>query len=201
MFVPLSLPCYSLLFQGRPCRPDREFLPPETPPTPPPPKPISDWTPFKSRTGFELAEVLYVRAAVSNDNIDRLLDLWKATLVPYNDSPPILDHTDLHSTIDLIELGSVPWQSYTIQYNGLRPEDAPTPKWMTTEYQLWYRDPRKVIHNILGNPDLVNDIDYVSYPDPDDGKCRYCDFMSSDWAWKQSVSLMSERLLCLLTMP
>ena len=90
--------------------------------------------------------------------------------------------------IDAIKLGSVPWQSYTIKYNGLRPDNGPTPEWMTTEYQLWYRDPRKVIHNIFANPDLVNDIDYVPYRDFEDGKCRYCDFMSDNWAWRQSVS-------------
>lgn len=90
--------------------------------------------------------------------------------------------------IDAIKLGSVPWQSYTIKYNGLRPDNGPTPEWMTTEYQLWYRDPRKVIHNIFANPDLVNDIDYVPYRDFEDGKRRYCDFMSGNWAWRQSVS-------------
>ena len=73
--------------------------------------------------------------------------------------------------IDAVKLGSIPWQSYTIQYNGLLPEDAPTPEWMTTEYQLWYRDPRKVIHNILANPDLAGQIDYIPYRDFEDGKC------------------------------
>lgn len=58
---------------------------------------------------------------------------------------------------------------------------------MTTEYELWYRDPRKVIHNILANPDLVDGIDYVPYREFQDGKRRYCDFMSGDWAWEQCV--------------
>lgn len=59
---------------------------------------------------------------------------------------------------------------------------------MTTSYQLWYRDPREVIHNILANPDLADGIDYVPYHDFKDGKRRYCDFMSGDWAWRQCVS-------------
>ena len=132
---------------------------------------------------------MYTKAALSNDNINKLLDLWNATLVPYDDSAPILDREDLHSTIDSIKLGSVPWQSYTAKYNGLRPDGAPVPEWMTAEYQLWYRDPRKVVHNILGNPDLANDINYVPYRDFKDGQRQYSDFMSGNWAWKQCVSL------------
>lgn len=146
-----------------------------------------DWTPFISRVGFEVAEILYKKAPLSNEFIDKLLNLWSATLVPHNDSPPILDHDELHSTIDAIQLGQVPWQSYTARYNGLRPENAPAPEWMNTEYQLWYRDPRKVIHNILANPDLTDGIDYVPYRDFEDDKQRYSDFMSGDWAWRQCV--------------
>ena len=59
---------------------------------------------------------------------------------------------------------------------------------MTTEYQVWYRDPRKVIHNMFANPDLVDCFDYVPYRDFMGDKRRYCDFMSGDWAWKQCVS-------------
>ena len=141
-----------------------------------------------SRAGFELAEILYTRAPFSNDTIDRLLSIWSATLLPHNDSAPILDHDDLHATIDAIKLGRVPWQSYTAKYNALRPENAPTPEWMDGTYQLWYRDPRKVIHNIFANPDLADGIDLVPYRDFKDGKRQYCDFMSGDWAWTQCVS-------------
>jgi len=134
--------------------------------------------------------MLYTKAPLSNDAIDKLLSIWAATLVPHNDSTPIIDHNDLHSTIDAIKLGHVPWRSYTIQYNGLQPEDAPTPEWMTTKYQFWYRDPRKVIHSILANPDLADGIDYVPYREFEDGKRRYCDFMSGDWAWEQCVRMV-----------
>lgn len=107
--------------------------------------------------------------------------------MPHNDFAPVLDHHDLHSTVDAIKLGHVPWQSYAIQYNGLRPENGPTPEWMTTEYQLWYRDPRAIIRNILANPDLADGIDYIPYREFLDGKRRYSDFMSGDWAWSQCV--------------
>ena len=146
------------------------FFPPGTPPTPLPLKPKDDWSPFVSRAGFELADILYNKVPLSNDNINKLLSLWHATLVPHDASPPILDHHDLHSTINAIKLGHIPWQSYTAQYNGLCPENGPTPEWMTAEYQVWYRDPRKVIHNILANPNLADGIDYVPYHKFKDGK-------------------------------
>lgn len=170
-----------------PCTPGGAFLPPATPPTPPLPKSDDDWSPFVLRAGFELSELLYTAAPLSNNVIDKLLDIWSATLVPHNDSAPILDHTDLHTTIDAIKLGHVPWKSYTVRYNGLRPENAAVPEWMATDYQLWYRDPRQVIHNLFKNPDLINGIDYVPYREFDGDERRYSDFMSGDWAWKQCV--------------
>lgn len=163
-------------------------------------KSADDWTPFVSRAGFELAEILYTKAHFSNDTIDRLLSIWSATLIPHGDSAPILDHDDLHSTIDAIKLGHVPWQSYTAKYNALRPENAPAPEWMNDTYQLWYRDPRKVIHNIFANPDLADGIDFVPYHDFEDGKRRYCDFMSGDWAWRQCVSEFCTECQHLLTL-
>ena len=170
-----------------PCSSDGTFLPPGTPPTPPPPKSGNDWSPFTSRAAFELADLLYTAAPLSNNFIDKLLNIWSATLVPHNDPTPILDHADLHVTIDAIKLRHVPWKSYTVQYNSLRPENAPTPEWMTTDYQLWYRDPRKVIHDLFRNPDLVDSIDYVPYREFDGDERRYCDFMAGDWAWEQCV--------------
>ena len=190
-------------FKGTPCTREGVFLPPRTPPTPCPPKSNDDWTPFTSRAGFELAELLYTTAPLSNNIIDKLLNIWSATLVPHNDSAPILDHADLHATIDAIKLGHVPWESYTVQYNGLRPDDAPIPGWMTTDWQLWYRDPRKVIHSLFKNPDLADGIDYVPYREFDGDERRYSDFMSGDWAWEQCVHNISpmtilDQLLTLL---
>jgi len=64
---------------------------------------------------------------------------------------------------------------------------------MDKEYQLWYRDPRKVVHNILANPDFSTTLDYIPYHDFQDGKRRYCDFMSGDWAWDQCVRIAPEK--------
>jgi len=61
---------------------------------------------------------------------------------------------------------------------------------MTTKYQFWYRDPWKVIHGILANPDLADGIDYIPYHEFEDGKRQYGDFMSGDWAWEQCVRMV-----------
>ena len=124
---------------------------------------------------------------MSQTNIDLLLSIWSATLAPHNDEPPITGVRDLHTQIDAIDLGSVPWKSSTIQYQGRRPENSAAPQWMDDEYQLWYRDPRKVIHDILGNPDFTMALDYIPYHDLQDGKCSYRDFMSGNWSWNQCV--------------
>ena len=141
-----------------------------------------------SRASFELAKVLFSTASLSNNSIDALLNLWNATLAPHNDITPFADHGDVYSTIDTIRLDNVPWQLYTACYNSLLP-DRPAPKWMNTDYQLWYRDPCKVIHNILANPDLVDGLDYVPYHEFENDNWRYRDFMSMDWTWKQCVCI------------
>ena len=108
-------------------------------------------------------------------------------LIPHSNLPPIVDHQDLHAQIDAIKLGKVPWKSYTAQYQWIRPKDGPVPGWMATEYQIWYCDPRLIIHNILANPEFASDIDYAPHCDFQDEKRQYKDFMSGDWAWDQCV--------------
>jgi hypothetical protein len=148
---------------------------------------MDDWTPFPSRASFELTEILYLKAHLSQNLIDQLLDIWKVTLVPHGDVPPITDHKDLHAKIDAIELGNVQWKSYTAQYQWLRPESGPVPEWMKTDYHLWYRDPRQVIHHILANPEFASGIDHTPHRDFEDEKRQYRDFMSGNWAWDQCV--------------
>ena len=74
---------------GHPCDKNGTFISPGTPPNPLPPKSKEDWSPFASRAGFELAELLYKKTEMSQPNIDLLLDIWSATLAPHNDEPPI----------------------------------------------------------------------------------------------------------------
>ncbi|KAF9642903.1 hypothetical protein BDM02DRAFT_3192497, partial [Thelephora ganbajun] len=56
---------------------------------------------------------------------------------------------------------------------------------MEAQYQLWYHDPRQVIHHIFANPEFASGIDYAPHHDFQDEKRLYHDFMSGDWAWDQ----------------
>ncbi len=68
------------------------------------------------------------------------------------------------------------------------PQDAPS--WQRVEYQIWYRDPDTIISNMLANTDFANEFDVAAYVDVDaEGKRRWCDFMSGNYAWRHSVGL------------
>ena len=162
-------------------------------------KSSDDWTPFTSREGFELSEILYLKAHLSQCIINQLLDVWSATLIPHDDTPPLTDHRDLHLQIDAVKLGNIPWRSYTAQYQWLYPENGPIPEWMATKYQLWYRDPRQVIHHILMNPEFASGIDYAPRRDFCEEERRYQDFMSGNWAWDQCVRMQHITRYCTLT--
>jgi Plavaka transposase len=166
-----------------------KYILPDSPP--PPRRPEADpedWTPYPDRIGFKLTEFLYCRQQMSASNIDTLLDLWAANLFQHDDHPPYTNHNHLYETIDATPLGDVPWQSFIMKYNGNLPE-GPLPTWMTDEFQVWFRDPRTVVCNMLANPEFDGEIDYSPYRDFNaNGERQYQDFMSGDWAWKHTVS-------------
>ena len=130
-------------------------MPANTPPSPRHTKlDTEDWSPYQNRIAFETAQFLFRQAKMSTRNINTLLDLWAATLLKHNDTPPYANHTDLLDTIDYTPLGDVPWQSFSLNYNGEFPDDAPS--WMTLTFNVWFRDPHLVAKKIIGNPDYGN---------------------------------------------
>ena len=136
---------------------------------------------------------MFSDAELSRRRIDKLLKVWAATLICHGDSPPIANHQDLHQQINAIELGNVDWENVCLKYNGPHPEVTRPPEWKTTEYVVWYRNPRQVIKNILANPDFDGHIDYVAYQEFNGEKRQYGNVMSGDWSWRQSV-----RFVCLM---
>ncbi|KAG1882265.1 hypothetical protein F4604DRAFT_1879625 [Suillus subluteus] len=112
-----------------------------------------------------------------------------ATLARHHDTPPFADHKDLHNVIDATQLGDVPWQCFSAQYSGERPEVVPP--WMDDEFEVWFRDPRAMAHNILANPAYKDEINYVPFREYDasDDTRRWKDFMSGDWAWQQADTI------------
>lgn len=190
-----------LFSTGQRCDRHGTPVPPNAVPEVPTIKADDDWSPFSSRAGFELAEFVFTDAELSQRRINKLLELWAATLVPHNDSPPITNHRDLLEQIDAIELGNVRWENTRLKYNGPLPETTRPPEWKTAEHDVWYRNPREVIRNILACPDFDGHIDYVAYQEFNGEKRQYGNMMSGNWSWRQSVHFMHSAFLVTLLMP
>lgn len=171
---------------GTPCDELGNFLPSGAPPPPRPTAPADDFSPYQSREEFELAELLYSRVQMSAGNIDALLDIWASTLAKHNDNPLFANAKHMYETIDSTNLGDVKWESFTTSWQGELPENPPA--WMTAKYDVWFRDPRAVVHSMLGNPDIDGEIDYAPSREFDGTTRRLKDFMSGDWAWNQAAS-------------
>ncbi|KAH9944801.1 hypothetical protein B0H21DRAFT_862719 [Amylocystis lapponica] len=177
---------YHPFLNGRPCDQDGTYLPEGSQPPPRPDPSPDDWSPYDSRIEFETAEFMYKKTQMSNGNINVLLDLWAASLLPHGDTPPFANHDDLHNIIDSTILGDVPWSSFAVSYTGDVPQQD-APPWMSAEYEVWYRDPREVARIMLQNPDFDGEIDWTPYREStDDHGRRYQDFMSGDWVWKHA---------------
>jgi hypothetical protein len=132
---------------------------------------------------------MFTDAELSRRKINNLLDLWAATLVPHGDSPPIANHRDLHCQIDAIKVGDVQWENVRLKYDGPLPETTCPPEWKTTDYDVWYRNPREVVKNLLARQDLEGHIDYAAYREFNGEQRQYGDMMSGNWSWEQSVCL------------
>ncbi|KAG2116276.1 hypothetical protein DEU56DRAFT_974984 [Suillus clintonianus] len=177
---------------GLKCDINGDFIDQNAPPTPRTEALSTDWTPYDSRVGFETAEFLFTRNQMSARQIDSLLDLWAATLIKHQDSPPFSGHRDLYDTIDATPLGELAWESFTMSYNGIKPAED-VPPWMTGTYEVWFRDPRLLVHNILANPDFDGEIEYVPYRDYNDNDQRcFKNFFSGDWAWNQADTITED---------
>lgn len=136
---------------------------------------------------------------MSEANINTLMTLWASSLVELGQSPPFANADDLHDVIDSTTLGDAPWHSFFVRYNGEIPSHDPPP-WMTSKYEVWFRDPHDVMRNIFSNPDFKNEIDYTCYREFTVGGERcYKDFMSGNWAWRHSVSFSQYLLATILT--
>jgi hypothetical protein len=93
----------------------------------------------------------------------------------------------MYRKIDEAILGDVPWQSFQVCYQG----DQHGPErldWMNAQYTVWFRNPKKVVRNLLGNADFMGGVDLSPLRSYDKaGRRQYHNFMSGDWAWEQAV--------------
>ncbi len=125
--------------------------------------------------------------------VKHLLEIWAASILQATQgesaAAPFDNHSDLFKIIDATPLGDVPWRCFTVSYNGPLPESS-VPSWMTQKYEVWYRCPRKTVHSILANPDFNKNFNTVPYREyTSDGKRKYTNLFSGNWAWRQAVSL------------
>ena len=142
--------------------------------------------PYRNRTEFKAAHFIFCQAKMSMRNIDTLLDLWAATLLKHDDTPPFANHADLFNTIDSTPLGDVPWQTFPLNYNWEVPDGAPS--WMTSAHDVWFRDPRLVVRNMIDNPNYGDQFDSApTQTFNSKGHCQYQDFMTGDWVWEEAV--------------
>ena len=149
-------------------------------------KPSDDWFPFASRAHFRFAEFTYKKTKISKANTNELIKIWEDLAGQYSGECPFQNVQDILSIIDMIDLGHVPWETFSLEYPGELPDFNP-PSWMTKEYHIWFHDPHKIIHTILTNKDFDGEIDYSPHQIFIDGKQKYSNLMSGDWAWRQAV--------------
>ncbi|KAF8267188.1 hypothetical protein EI94DRAFT_1841439, partial [Lactarius quietus] len=176
-------------FPATPCNETGEYLPQGTPPSPPPIQSPNDWAPYHDRVDFELMEFLYTKVQMLGKSIDTLSQLWRASLINHGIHPNNINlfeqNDSLLATIDATPVGDVPWEGFSMSYDGPRPLNAP--EWMTTTHNVWFRDPRQLVHNLLANWDFDGEFDYMPFREFDTRKRRrWQDFMSGNWAWKEA---------------
>ncbi len=115
---------------------------------------------------------------MSQGHSDELMELWILMMLKHNDIGPFKNHMAMNKLIDEIKQGSALWKYFVMQVEPNLPPHALS----------WQQDPDTVISNILSNPDFCTEFDASPYVHVGpDGKQRWCDFMSGNYAWKQLV--------------
>jgi hypothetical protein len=126
---------------------------------------------------------------MSAGDINCLLAFWAASLTVHNAGPPFKNASHMYKTIDSTPLGDIPWETFSLRRSGTQPE-VDVPSWMEADYEVSFRNPRALVHNMLSNPDFKSDFDFAPLQERTaDGTHRFCNLMSGNWAWKQAVSL------------
>ncbi|KAG2053668.1 hypothetical protein BDR06DRAFT_982727 [Suillus hirtellus] len=108
-------------------------------------------------------------------------------------APAIQMHPSTVHHVLYSSLGDVKWDSFQIQYTGKKP-DIDVPSWMSSSYDVWFRDPWEVIQNMLANPIFTGEMDYCPYHkfSLSNDECQWKDFMSGDWAWDQADEISKD---------
>ena len=115
------------------------------------------------------------------------MDIWALDKAKHNDIAPFESVEHMYKVIDATKVGDAPWKCFTTSFDGEVTETSAS--WKHNEYQVWYRDPDVVLHNLLDNPDFDGQFDYEPYIEQDkNGKRHWNNMMSGNFAWHHSVS-------------
>ncbi|KAF7372689.1 C2H2-type domain-containing protein [Mycena venus] len=160
------------ILDGTPCDAEGNDLPPEAPPPSWEERAADDYFPFEIRAEFEFAEFLYVREEMSAKGVDH--------------------HKDLYATIDAIQQGEIPWQSFSVKYTGLIPENGPVPVWMIETFEVWFRSPLSIFEKQLADPDFKDEMDWAPKRIFKDGKRQFVDLFSGNWVWEHADKIAAD---------
>jgi hypothetical protein len=59
---------------------------------------------------------------------------------------------------------------------------------MSGNHDVWFRNPRTLVQNLIANPDFNGGFDYAPLQEYDmNGNHRFQNYMSGNWSWKQAV--------------
>ncbi|KAG6885247.1 hypothetical protein C0992_005299 [Termitomyces sp. T32_za158] len=126
------------------------------------------------------------------DNINDLMQVWAAR---HSNNPPFYSKEHLHEVIDSTALGDVPWESFTVYYNGSIEEGdvVEAALWKVQGWDVWLRNARMVLHNQLRNTDIGKDFDIAAQRVYDqNGKRQYKNIPSGNWHWRQSDKIAED---------
>ncbi|KAH9045906.1 hypothetical protein EDB83DRAFT_2507473 [Lactarius deliciosus] len=154
---------------------------------------IQDWTPFKDRLAFDWAYYHYVNLQSSAAEIAEGLNLWSATSFKHGSTvgAPWRSAKEMYATIDTIKIGSLPFQTFTLQYTG--PKPLVPPCWMEEVYELNTRDILEVVQEQLATSDFKSQFNYVPYKEFNGrGERVWSNLMSGQWASMQADELSKE---------
>ncbi|TFK72995.1 hypothetical protein BDN72DRAFT_894243 [Pluteus cervinus] len=173
----------------------KEVLPGVTPVEPSTPQatqpsavPDNGFFPFNDDPQFRFADILYRKIQASAANTDGLIECLASHCRGIGGEAPFDDVEQMHDTIDAVP-GITGWEAFEVLFDGEFPENPPG--WMTKGWEVWYRNPLKIMESMLENPDFAKEMDWAPkriYTCANDTR-RYRDLMSADWAWNVADDL------------
>ena len=95
---------------GKPCDKNGNDLPKDMPPPPldsdnklPP---MGNWTLYNDQKEFETTDHLFTYEQMSAKYMNKLFNIWEASLVKFDPAPPFMNSGDMYKTINLTPYGN-----------------------------------------------------------------------------------------------